>query len=82
MISRSASWESALKQLESIKWYLWHGNVFKALQRIEHLEADLEGEIITGASSEKLGVTLQEFRTYIENNQQWIPNYGELWRAG
>jgi hypothetical protein len=71
-----------LKQLESIKWYLWHGNVFKALRRIDHLEADLEGEVITGASSEKLRVTLQEFQTYIENNQQWIPNYGELWRAG
>jgi hypothetical protein len=27
-------------------------------------------------------VTLQEFQAYIENNQQWIPNYGELWRAG
>jgi hypothetical protein len=27
-------------------------------------------------------VTLQEFQTYIENNQQWIQNYGELWRAG
>ena len=78
----SESRESALKQLESIKWYLWHGNVFKALRRIDHLEADLEGEVITGASSEKLRVTLQEFRTYIENNQQWIPNYGELWRAG
>ena len=25
---------------------------------------------------------MQEFQTYIENNQQWIPNYGELWRAG
>jgi len=25
---------------------------------------------------------LQEFQTYIENNQQWIPNYGELWSAG
>jgi hypothetical protein len=58
------------------------GNVFKALRRIEHLEADLEDEVITGASSEKLRVTLQEFQTYIENNQQWIPNYGELWRAG
>ena len=62
--------------------YLWHGNVFKALRRIEYLEADLEGEVITGESSEKLRVTLQEFQTYIENNQQWIPNYGELWRAG
>ena len=78
----SESRVGALKQLESIKWHLWPGNVFKALQRIEHLETDLEGEIITGASSEKTRVTLQEFQTYIESNQQWIPNYGELWRAG
>ncbi len=78
----SESRAGALKQLESIKWYLWHGNVFKALRQIDHLETDLEGEVITGASSEKLRVTLQEFQTYIENNQQWIPNYGELWRAG
>ncbi len=78
----SESRAGALKQLESIKWYLWHGNVFKALRRIDHLEADLEGEVITGESLEKLRVTLQEFQTYIENNQQWIPNYGELWRAG
>ena len=78
----SESRESALKQLESIKWYLWHGNVFKALRQIDHPETDLEGEVITGASSEKLRVTLQEFQTYIENNQQWIPNHGELWRAG
>jgi hypothetical protein len=42
----SESRERALKQLESIKWRLWHGNVFKALRRIEHLEADLEGEVI------------------------------------
>jgi hypothetical protein len=78
----SESRAEALKQLESIKWYLWHGNVFKALRRIDYLEAYLEGEVITGESSEKLRVTLQEFQTYIENNQQWIPNYDELWRAG
>jgi hypothetical protein len=78
----SESRVSALKQLESLKWYLWHGNVYKALQRIEDLETDLEGEVITGESSEKLRTALQEFQTYIENNQQWIPNYGELWRAG
>ncbi len=26
--------------------------------------------------------TLQEFRTYIENNHALIPNYGERWRYG
>ena len=31
-----------LKQLESIKWYLWHGNVFQALHRLEDLEMDLD----------------------------------------
>jgi hypothetical protein len=70
----SESRAEALKQLESIKWYLWHGNVFKALRRIDHLEADLEDGIIMGESSEKLRNASQEFQTYIENNQQWIPN--------
>jgi hypothetical protein len=78
----SESRAGALKRLESIKWYLWHGNAFKALQRIEHLEMDLEDETVTGESAEKLRRALQEFQTYIKNNQQWIPNYGELWRAG
>ena len=31
-----------LKTLESIKWYLWHGNVFQALQHLRFLEMDLE----------------------------------------
>jgi hypothetical protein len=31
-----------LKQLESIKWYLWHGNVFQALHRLQDLEMDLD----------------------------------------
>ena len=30
----------------------------------------------------KFLTTLQEFRTYIENNQALIPNYGERWRYG
>ena len=29
--------------LESIKWYLWHGNVFQALQHLQFVEMDLEG---------------------------------------
>jgi hypothetical protein len=43
---------------------------------------DLESEVITAESSEKLRVTLQELQIYVKNNQQWLPNYGELWRAG
>jgi hypothetical protein len=43
----SESRAGALKPLESIKWRLWHGNVFKALRQIDHLEADLEGAEFT-----------------------------------
>jgi hypothetical protein len=32
-----------LKDLESLKWYLWHGNVFQGLNELQGLEMDLEG---------------------------------------
>ncbi|MFK7806109.1 MAG: hypothetical protein AB8G95_31050 [Anaerolineae bacterium] len=28
--------------LERVKWYLWHGNVFRACKYIEVIESDLE----------------------------------------
>lgn len=31
-------------QLERLTWSLWHGNVYKALQKIEHLEMDREAK--------------------------------------
>lgn len=72
----------ALQALESIKWYLWHGNVQLALERVEDLEVDLEAEVISGENQQKLQQAVQGFRTYIENNQRWIPNYGERYRHG
>ena len=32
-----------LKDLESLKWYLWHGNVFQAVKELQGLEMDLDG---------------------------------------
>jgi len=32
------------KQLESLKWHLWHGNVYRALQIVEDLEWDIEAQ--------------------------------------
>ena len=29
-----------LKDLERVKWYLWHGNVFQALKELQGLEMD------------------------------------------
>ena len=33
---------SLAEHLESLKWNLWHGNVYRAFQRVEDLEDDLE----------------------------------------
>ena len=70
------------KQLESIKHLLWHGNVEEARERLEKLLFDLE--LVRGRSvlAEKLAVGVGEFETYIRNNQEFIPNFGERYRQG
>lgn len=73
---------SALKELESIKWYLWHGNVLEALEHIGYMEIEADGELVTSTCADKLRKALSEFYTYIERNQAMIPNYGERWRCG
>jgi hypothetical protein len=66
--------------LDSLKWYLWHGNVFQALEEIDDLRMLLEGQEQPAESARKLLKALDEFRTYIEANEPFIPNYGERWR--
>jgi len=73
------------KELERIKWYLWHGNVFRGLQLLKQLVDDLEIVIFEGNKKpevKKLFKMVQEFETYISNNGACIPNYGERWRCG
>jgi hypothetical protein len=67
--------------LESIKWYLWHGNVYRALQDIDWLVDSLYTEE-TASKHGKLFKKVEEFRTYISNNQPFITNYGERYRNG
>jgi hypothetical protein len=71
----------ASRQLERLKWFLWHGNVFRALQVIEDLEMDLDVQV-AGPAQRKLHRTVVEFGGYIRANAKWIPNYGERYRAG
>lgn len=69
--------------LERVKWCLWHGNVFKALRRLDDIELDLECyEAPFPPSVQKLLVKLREFRGYIEANRAFIPNYGDRYRYG
>ncbi len=70
------------KNLESAKWYLWHGNVFRALQVLGDIQMDLDSVEKGNAASDKLGQHVSEFTTYIANNKAFIPNYGNRYRYG
>ncbi len=69
-------------RFESIKWYLWHGNVFRALQEIEGVQWELEACEDELPASTKLATSVREFGGYIEANREFIPNYGERYRYG
>jgi hypothetical protein len=72
------------KELERLKWFLWHGNVYQALQVIQSIEGDLEVAVATSGDgpARKLLKAVEEFHTYITNNAGFIPNYGERYRHG
>jgi hypothetical protein len=69
-------------EFERIKWFLWHGNVFQALQTLNMLVDDLEmlqAMLKVPVVSKLLRLTC-EFQRYIQKNQQFIPNYGDRYR--
>ena len=70
------------ENLGRVKWYLWHGNVFRALQLLHLIEMDLEIFEIENEVARKLLKAMQAFGGYIEVNRNFIPNYGERYRYG
>src|SRR6202158_3489668 len=68
-----------LKDLERIKWYLWHGNVFQALNGLQSLEMDLDAAAFESKdeNAQKLLKGVEELHTYVARNQEFVPNYGE-----
>jgi len=68
------------KQLERVKWFLWHGNVVRALDTIEDVEDELDLLPQDGENRKKLLKAVREFRGYIEANQNFIPSYGDRYR--
>ena len=70
------------RQLERLKWFLWHGNIFRALQVTDDLASDLEILQDAGPGYAKLHKAVREFGGYIAANAWSIPNYGERYRAG
>lgn len=70
--------------LESIKWFLWHGNLYHGLQCIGALVEDVEmlNQQFKLANIPKLLKAIHEFHSYIRSNQAFIPNYGDRYRYG
>ena len=66
--------------MQSVKQLLWHGNVEEALERLADLLMDLELIRNHSPAAEKLAQGVTEFQTYIRNNQESVPNYGERYR--
>jgi len=74
--------EAIRDQIERLKWSLWHGQVDKALGKIDDLETSIEPFRETYARFTPLVKALSELRTYIGNNRHVIPNYGERYHNG
>ena len=77
-------WPDLDELLERLKWYLWHGNVIRALELLEDLPYEFEscGDALLDRQFDKLAERISEFATYIENNQALIPNYGDRYHYG
>ena len=73
--------DSVAARLARLKWFCWHGNVFRALQTVEDIEFDLDTDD-AGPEQRKLLKAVAEFGGYLRANAASIPNYGERHRAG
>lgn len=71
-----------ITDLERVKWYLWHGNVFRALQILDDLQLDLDIYDEERPAIGKLLKAVREFHGYIAVNRAFIPNYGDRYRHG
>ena len=70
------------KRLDSVKHLLWHGNAEEALERLADLLMELSLIQARSADAKKVADSLAEFETYIRNNREFIPNFGERRRQG
>ena len=64
-------------RLVSVKHLLWHGNTEEALERIGDLLMELSLIQARSAAAKKVAESLGDFETYIRNNRDFIPNFGE-----
>ena len=64
-----------------MKWFLWHGNVARALEVLDNLDDDLDLLSAPGDRGRKLLKALREFQGYIAMNRAYLP-FGDRYRHG
>ena len=74
--------EEIREKIARLKWSLWHGQVDKALGKIDDLESAIAPFNETYARFTHLVKALSALRTYIGNNRHLIPNYGQRYHHG
>lgn len=74
--------QDLLKDLRKIKWYLWHGNGYRARDEIADLQFDAEALETDYPNMRKFLTTIGEFRSYIGSHNASLINYGERYRSG
>jgi len=76
--------DPSYQDLPGIKWFLWHGNVFQALNELQSLEIDLDAAAFESKdeNAQKLLKGVEDLHTYLERNQEFVPNYGARYRNG
>jgi hypothetical protein len=73
---------AAMDELRRIKWFLWHGNTYRAGETIDELLLDLEALNTRYPNLRKFRTTMREFKGYIVSNEASLINYGERYRSG
>lgn len=74
--------EQITAELDRVKWFLWHGNSFSALETLQDLEMDLEAGAGAREGIKRLDKAVQEFTGYIGANRAFLVNYGDRYRNG
>jgi len=74
--------EEIREKIARLKWSLWHGQVDKALGKIDDLVSAIAPFNGTYARFNPLVKALSTLRTYIGNNRHLIPDYGQRYHDG
>lgn len=74
------SGSEVVKDIESMKWYLWHGNAKEAFEKLTDATYGAAEFKTTYTLYPKLEKYLNELWSYLDNNRSFLTDYGERYR--